>query len=439
MAARLDAAIGRLIHFEYKIIDPVLPALEDDSFFPMAHALNAYLGGLSTDPQIISKYTHAFDSFRQQSYRRSLTRREQGHLLAAAAMLAGNLSAAARTLADISLSYPRDMIALAIGHQIDLLVGDIVSLQDRIGAALPFWRDADPHYPALLAMYAFGLEENGHWSLSEDVGTRAADLDPENVWAIHAVAHSLEMRARCGQGVRWLDSHRDCWDTYNQIRSHIWWHYCLYLLETDDIGSVLSIYDHSMAPDKIDHALPKLTNGSSILWRLYLQGADVGDRFRALADLWRPRVSQPWCVFNDMHAVMCYAGSGDFDEAMRLIADRKKYIMATARQIDNVVTTAEIGLPVCKALLAFGRGRHDEAFDLLYPIRRRIFSCGGSHAQRDVIQQTLVRAAIGAGRGREARGLIGERIAIRPERRFNWIKNDELAAQGHTTWPMRAT
>jgi hypothetical protein len=430
MAMQLDQSIGRLIHFDYRITDPVLPALRDMQFFPMAHALNAYLGGLSTDPQLARKHTDALIGFRVKSDGYELTARESGHLQAAEALLCGNLSGAARALAGISMSHPLDTIALAVGHQVDLQLGDAISLRDRIGAALPFWTDDNCHYPALLGMYAFGLEETGRWKDAEQVGARAADMDAENVWAIHAVAHSFEMRARCNQGVRWLDSRRDCWTRENQMRSHLWWHYCLYLLEIGNVDDVLGIYDQSMAPEKIDHAPAKLVNGSSMLWRLYLHATDVRDRFADLAQAWRPRTQEAWCAFNDMHAVMCYVGEGDLDGATALISDRQNYIATAAGRTDNVAMTAEIGLPVCKALLAFGRERHDEVVDLLYPIRRALERCGGSHAQQDVIQQTLVEAARRAGRWRDAQELAGERLAIRPGSGLNWIKNGDLSPLG---------
>jgi hypothetical protein len=430
MVTRLDQAVDRLVHFEYRIIEPVFPAIEDSQFFPMAYVLSAYLGGLSTDAQIVARQSSAFSRFKAHISGHDLTPRESGHMKAAEALICGDLSRSARILADISLRYPEDVLALSIGHQVDYLLGDTRSLRDRIGAALPFWEEGSRYYPAILGMYAFGLGENGHWSYAEDVGVRAAETDPRNVWAIHAVAHSFEMRACSDRGVNWLDSNRACWTRENQMQSHVWWHYCLYLLESGDAASVLSIYDQSMAPAKIDHVPAKLVNGSSMLWRLYLQGIEVAGRFADIAEAWQSHVDHPWCAFNDIHAVMCYVGMGNHDAAARLVSDRRKYILSASPHVHNVTVTAEIGLPVCKAIMAFGRGRYDDAFDFLYPIRHAIHRCGGSNAQRDVIQQTLVEAAIGAGRWPEAQGLVGERLAIRPGRRFNQMKNRELAGLG---------
>ena len=75
--------------------------------------------------------------------------------------------------------------------------------------------------------------------------------------------------------------------------------------------------------------------------------------------------------------------------------------------------TAEVGLPACWAVVAFAEGRHDDVVDGLMPIRRVLQRFGGSHAQRDVLQRTLLEAAIRSGRADLAEALVSERLAVR--------------------------
>jgi hypothetical protein len=89
--------------------------------------------------------------------------------------------------------------------------------------------------------------------------------------------------------------------------------------------------------------------------------------------------------------------------------------------------TANVGIPVCKALVAFGKGEHGRAFELLYPIRYRINEFGGSHAQRDAVQRTMLEGAIRAGRSELARALLSERIGVKPHSPYNWLKARQLA------------
>jgi hypothetical protein len=87
----------------------------------------------------------------------------------------------------------------------------------------------------------------------------------------------------------------------------------------------------------------------------------------------------------------------------------------------NGMMTREVGLPVGRALLAFGRGAYVEAVDLLRHIRLVAHRFGGSNAQRDVLSLTLVEAALrGGGSPRLARALAAERMQLKPSSPFNW-------------------
>jgi hypothetical protein len=128
-----------------------------------------------------------------------------------------------------------------------------------------------------------------------------------------------------------------------------------------------------------------------------------------------------------MHAVMSYVGSGRIAEAEALITSRERYIADPRPGITNHAMTARVGLPVCRALVAFGRRDYDRVVDLLYPIRHWVNEFGGSHAQRDAVQKTLVEAAIRGSRTHLARVLVSERINVRPCSPFNWLKQSAVA------------
>jgi hypothetical protein len=82
--------------------------------------------------------------------------------------------------------------------------------------------------------------------------------------------------------------------------------------------------------------------------------------------------------------------------------------------------TREVGLPVCRAFQAFIRRHYDEAIELLLPVRTIAHRFGGSHAQRDILNQTLIEAAIRAGRHRLAQHLVNERVARKPHSPLTW-------------------
>ena len=81
--------------------------------------------------------------------------------------------------------------------------------------------------------------------------------------------------------------------------------------------------------------------------------------------------------------------------------------------------TATIGIPVCQAMVDFGRGEYGAVVDGLLPIRGRIAEFGGSHAQRDAVQRTLLVAALRSGRHDLARALASERVSLKPDSPWN--------------------
>jgi hypothetical protein len=60
----------------------------------------------------------------------------------------------------------------------------------------------------------------------------------------------------------------------------------------------------------------------------------------------------------------------------------------------------------------------------LAPIKAIAARAGGSHAQRDLIAQTLLAAAEKAGQHRLARSLLNERLALKPNSTLNrtWMR-----------------
>ena len=91
---------------------------------------------------------------------------------------------------------------------------------------------------------------------------------------------------------------------------------------------------------------------------------------------------------------------------------------------DNWVATAAVGADLCEAMALFARGGargYRRAFALLSATRPRWQLIGGSHAQRDVFEQTLLFAAVGCGELHAARALAAERLVVRPSDGTAWF------------------
>lgn len=426
-AAHLEQAVDSLLFFRPAVAPAVRDALAAAPGSPMAHAFSAYLSVMATEERDAADARDRFARFRADFDRAAAEPRERVHVDAASAWLDGDIHQAGRLLGDLVVAHPRDTLAVFVGHQVDFLTGDAVRLRDRVGGVMSAWDPADPHFGPLLGMYAFGLEEAGHYDRSMEVGVSAVERNAEDVWAVHAVVHTYEMQGRFGEGTAFLDARTDAWSAGNFLSVHNWWHYALFALEAGDTERALAIYDASIHTAESEGLAMELLDASALLWRLLLARDEQPDRWAALADAWAARHDGPFYAFNDVHAVMAYLGAGRVAEAEQLVRDRVLWLATPHPGVANHTMTEEIGAPVGHALIAFAKGRYDQTVDLLMPIRSRLNTFGGSHAQRDAVQKTLVEAALRAGRDDLARMLVSERLGVRPDSPYNWFTRARLA------------
>ncbi|TJZ57404.1 tetratricopeptide repeat protein [Streptomyces piniterrae] len=420
-----EQALDDLLFFRPQVLDTAQSVLAAAPHSVMGQALVAYLGVLGTEEKDAAAARENFGRFRCGLDTQRLTPRERMHVAAATAWLDGDLHRAGDALGDLTVDFPRDALALFAGHQHDFLTGNAQRLRDRVGGALDAWDEDDPHHGPLLGMYAFGLEESGHYEHAEETGLAALAQHPDDVWGIHGVVHTYEMRGRFTDGIRFLDARTDHWASGSLLTVHNWWHYALYTLETGDTARVLEIYDSALHHERSADVAMELLDAAALLWRLYLAEHQHGARWGRLADAWERRHDGPHYAFNDVHAVMAYVGADRVAQAQRLVEDRERWVAARPSG-SNHAMTAEIGVPVCRALIAYGQRDYGLAADLLLPVRHRLHTFGGSHAQRDAIQRTLVEASLRAGRTDLARTLLSERIQLRPVCPYNWTAKARL-------------
>jgi tetratricopeptide (TPR) repeat protein len=308
------------------------------------------------------------------------------------------------------------MLALQIGHLADFYHGDRDNLRGRIARALPAWGRDDPGYGFVLGMYAFGHEECGDYSRAEETGRQAIEVEPDDCWAQHAVAHVMEMQARQAEGIAFMEERTDHWaQDDNVFAFHNWWHTALYNLDQDRSERVLAIYDQRIRSEPSQIQLTML-DATALLWRMHLQGIDVGNRWDELATLYESGDEDGFYVFNDMHAMMAYVATARTQAAASLVQAVEK---ASAKGGTNGMMCREVGLPIVRAIAAFGRERYGETVELLMPVRYRAHIFGGSHAQRDVVHRTLIEAALRSGDNPLAASLTAERTSLKPECPFS--------------------
>ena len=338
----------------------------------------------------------------------SLQGREALHLRAARGWTAGDLTAATRALERALIMNPRDALALKVAQDLYFFLGSRLDLRDVAARVLRSWPEGQPGWGYVQGIYAFGLEENADYRQAENRATAALTENPRDVWSVHALAHVYEMEGRQREGAAFLSATSPDWQR-SYFAVHNWWHRALYHLELGEIKETIALYDRSIRARRSTEWLD-IIDASALLWRLALYGADVTSRAAELAADIEPLMdTAPVYIFNDWHAVMAFGVAGWHQRADQVMAANMKLTAPT-----NRAAAAQAGLALLAGFRAYAAGHPEQAIDRLIDIRQTANAVGGSHAQRDVIDLTLIAAAARAGDEGLVRALADERTARKP-------------------------
>ncbi len=291
---------------------------------------------------------------------------------------------------------------------VDFHLGAAASLRDRIAKSLRYY-DADmPGYGYALGMHAFGLEECGAYEQAEQVGLQAVEINRDDVWAIHAVAHVRHMQGQPQKGIDWYTSCESDWNVGNSFAIHNWWHQALFYFDLQQFDQVLDIYDASLSETAF--AIEAI-DATALLWRLRLAQVETGDRWRRLADKWEAELAETdFYCFNDVHAMVAFIGAERWPAAQRVV-DRVTDEMNSSNFASDAAGQA--GYPVIRSLLDYGQGRFGDALASFSQVREWICRIGGSHAQRELLTFTMLDAALRSGRREYVCRILNERKAAK--------------------------
>jgi tetratricopeptide (TPR) repeat protein len=333
--------------------------------------------------------------------------RELLHVLAVQSWVDGEWERAASFLERALLHDPRDLLALKVAQDLSFFIGDQQDLRDVVERVFGAWPSDRPGYGYVCGMYAFGLEENGEYEAAAAQARSALEQNPRDVWAVHAQAHVFEMEGAQRVGVAFLNDSVDDWSS-SYFATHNWWHRALYHLELREIDEALALYDGPIRGSRSSEWLD-VHDAASLLWRLHLFGVDIGDRARTLLEDVEGLLDDSVSVFNDWHAVMIagLAGAPELGE-QRIQLDLRAWRGTNRRVMETV------GLELLEGFASFAAGDTSRALHCLIAIEPKAHVVGGSHAQRDVIDLTLIAAAAKSGDVPLAEALLATRTERKP-------------------------
>jgi tetratricopeptide (TPR) repeat protein len=417
-AESYNRALASLLGNRADLSAHIKAMLAADTRFALGHCLRGYVMMLAFNRAMLPM---AEDALRQaKDLVPSATPREQAHVRALGHWAAGDVDGALREWEALLGEWPHDVLALRLAHFNYFWTGRALEMRASLERVAPHWGDRLAAYSTLLSCLAFALEETGDYAAAERTGRRAVEIEPTDVWGTHAVAHVLEMRGRCKEGIAWLAGLERHWEGKNNFVHHLWWHRAMFHLELRETDAVLELYDTRLRDlaSPLVQAMPDLyidvQNAASMLFRLERQGVDVGERWNELADKAQARIGDCDSVFTLPHWMMALAATG---------RDRVANSMLSCLRDHQSRVVREVALPVCEAVLAHRHGEHERAVLGMAPVLERLHELGGSHAQRDVLHQLYFDACLKSQRGAQARALldtIAARFPVPPSERVGY-------------------
>jgi len=341
-----------------------------------------------------------------------LDRRERRHVEALAAAATGPGARALALVREHLTEFPRDVVALAAANGIYGLIGfsgsqrrneEMVALLDALAPAYgeDWW---------FLSAHGFARTEALGWKAGAPLIERALALEPRNAHAVHAWAHVLYERGDDAAGVAFVAGWIPSYPPEAALHCHLSWHRALFELACGRSDAALAIYESAIAPGRsLCSAFTTVVDSASLLWRRELAGAAPRpEAWRAVARHARASFADPGLAFLDAHCAVALAAAGESGALERWLA-RLREEEAEGRAPAGPVTPA-----LAAGMAAFAGGRYEEAIAALAPVLDQFVRVGGSWAQRDLFEHTLLAAYLRAGRPAEARALLARRVERQP-------------------------
>lgn len=401
-------------------------ALEADEGFAMAHVVQAYVlhlqtnvpaarasaekgvelaAGCSREEQQIAKIVHSFT---------------HGKGTEAVALVHEHLD-----------EFPTDTLAMRVAQRLYMLGcfgSGVPDFPNHLLALMNKVAPANGDDWAFLGQYAFAHHETNQPEKAMDLATRSLEGNPQNAVASHSVTHAYFEMGDAANGGRWLGDWLDGWDRRASYNTHLSWHLALFELAQGRYSEALDLYETHIRPGVQARNLANLQDAASLLWRLQIySGEEPGKPWDEVREVALPAAETPGPAFRDCHAALAFAGAGDAESTQKFV-DRVK---AQGEKGDDL--SREMVLPIALGAAAFAAGDYDEAADLMGPTYPMLARIGGSHAQREVFEDTLLETYIRAGRYDDAKDMLDERLSRRSSVRDTyWMGRLEAeAVQGN--------
>ncbi len=399
-------------------------AREEDPGFALAHVAEARL------LQFRGKIPEARAALeRAQGLAPGATRREQQHIETLATAIGGDSPGALARLKDHAGEFPRDAFILSQACGVYGLIGFSGRLE-RNDEQLALLEPLAPAYGDdwwFLSQIAFAYNELFRHEEARRATERSLAGYERNGHASHTMAHIEYETGDADGGAEFLRRWLVGYDPANQLFVHNHWHLALFELAAGNLDGALDLYDRVIRPEvSTSPPLGTIADAAALLWRCTLTERPVEDLpWEALARWVAATFPAPGMVWADAHCLVTYCATGDQERLARFVEQLHERVAAGRVYAGPMLPT------LGEAFQAFAAGDWARAADGFDAVAPEVIRLGGSHAQRDVFEETRIEANVRAGRVEAARALLEERLDRRPNGRDGrWLEriNREYAA-----------
>jgi hypothetical protein len=344
------------------------------------------------------------------------TERERSHVDAIALGIEGQPAKALEQVLTHLESWPRDAVILALplgAFGLFAFSGRADHDQARVDLCERHARHYGDGDWWFLTYHGWAHTENGDVTRGRMLAQRAFDLRPDNANAVHALAHAMFEDGSIADAEALISEWLPGYGRPGPLYSHIAWHRALLALENDNADRALAIYRCQLHSTRtVAPPLIAVSDGAALLWRLRLAGHDVPKAHAEEAARYAEQAfPAAGFAFADVHLALIAAVSGDRDALQRRIEAVESSVAAGAVPAGSVVPA------LCRAVLAFADEDYAACVRLMEPAAGDVVRIGGSHAQRQVFEDTLTVALMRSGETAKARVLLDQRLHRRPSPR----------------------
>jgi hypothetical protein len=345
-----------------------------------------------------------------------VTGREARHIETVALAIDGKGKEATAMLEEHVAEYPRDALVLSLALGVFGLLG-FSGRADFHEAQLALLESLAPRWDEdwwFLTYLGWARIELGDIARGADEVERALALNPQNAYAAHARAHGYYEAGDAEGGAGFIEGWLPGYNRRSQLHGHLSWHLALCELARGNPERAAALYADAIRP-AVSHAPPlfNLADSASFLWRwqVYGESPPLDGEWAEVAAHASRFFPQAGMHFADIHAILAEAACRDDRGARRRIAQAED-LAASGRLAQGPIVPG-----LCAGAAAFARGDYAEAADELGAALPELARIGGSHAQREVFEDTFIAAALRAGHYDKARARLAERLARRPSAR----------------------